>query len=1037
MMRRALIGITFVLLIILPYTAEAQTPTVELTKTIDGGLTTIDSGAVFTYVLQYRCVGIVANCDNVTVSDVLPPELAGGAGDVVLIGTPHTTGQTYDPATRTATWTFINPLPAGSTGELRMQVRFPPGVTPNGTIAQNQATIDATNTPAFTTPLVPITATATNTLQPSKTIIGGGAVPNQDAVYRVEFCRPSGNSSGQLNMTNITLVDNLPPGAVFVSASGGGVYDGAGHTVTWGPFDYDVTGPRCITQTVTVQFPSPPFNIGDNATNTLTSTGTPVGSATPVTSSTQITHGIVVGQPNADVGKSANTSEGTQNEVIRYRLRARNTGNVPLDDLTIRDAIPVELDVTQILTGGASATVPIAVCYETNLNAACTPLAGSPFTTSTTIPVSSLGLGAGEYLTALVWDYGAAGTIPPGYDDGSAGYDARILDVDRNGQPVPVGVQITNTATLSATQGATNITDSDGHVILVTPPTTRPQVSKNVQSGSPANPTDIITYRVQVGNAGNATNPLIDPVVVDLLDVDVEFVDWAGGGTPAPTLEQLDNYNATGRTLLRWRWARTFNAGENAQLTYRVRVRPGTAAGPNAVQNQAVLINGDTTLPRVVCPNGGADTGDLDGDGDTTEPTCSTNVVNVRVNSQAVIDSVKWVQGDLDTALSRYPDSGFTSPGGTFRYELRLTNTGNVPVNEFVLIDILPYIGDTGVIDTTPRLTEWRPTLETLTNIPSGVIVEYSETSNPCRPEVVPGGPVGCVPPNWSVTPPADLTLVRSLRFSFGTTVLEPEEEFILGWTMRTPTTAQPGEIAWNSFAYAARRVDNGQALLPSEPFKVGVTTLAAAPYGRKALNAVNGSQFEWAVVWVNNTNDFPINLRMVDPIPAGTVYDGGLQCVDNGLSVTSVCQYDAATNRIIWEGMVAPERGATEQNSIHKVVILFRVLSLDPNAAVTNQAEGVLDRNGNGDFSDETAAISQLRTNVIVWSPGSPPGSGGPPIIPSATSDILSRVTILPATGESPLWRVMVWGVAVLMVVFVVGAVLMQRRRGAEKRTG
>jgi hypothetical protein len=76
---------------------------------------------------------------------------------------------------------------------------------------------------------------------------------------------------------------------------------------------------------------------------------------------------------------------------------------------------------------------------------------------------------------------------------------------------------------------------------------------------------------------------------------------------------------------------------------------------------------------------------------------------------------------------------------------------------------------------------------------------------------------------------------VQSLKFDFGSIVLQPGDSLILAWPMRAPVNAPTNnEIAWNSFGYIGTRTDNNQTLLPSEPLKVGIVVqpLDPAIYG-------------------------------------------------------------------------------------------------------------------------------------------------------------------------------------------------------------
>ena len=133
----------------------------------------------------------------------------------------------YDEATRTASWTFTNDLGGGTVGlgsgsslELILQVRFPAGSTPDGTVATNTASysaiVDSTPTSIDSNP-APVAATATFEFEVRKSVRGGVAPLGLPVTYDVELCSPA---TGGLDLAaGATLRDTLPPGAVFVSAN--------------------------------------------------------------------------------------------------------------------------------------------------------------------------------------------------------------------------------------------------------------------------------------------------------------------------------------------------------------------------------------------------------------------------------------------------------------------------------------------------------------------------------------------------------------------------------------------------------------------------------------------------------------------------------------------------------------------------------------------------------------------------------------------------------------------------------------------------
>lgn len=161
-----------------------------------------------------------------------------------------------------------------------------------------------------------------------------------------------------------------------------------------------------------------------------------------------------------------------------------------------------------------------------------------------------------------------------------------------------------------------------------------------------------------------------------------------------------------------------------------------------------------------------------------------------------------------------------------------------------VLIDVLPFPGDTGVITASePRESQWRPLLAGPLSAPTGVTVYYSTQSNPQRPEVLSPNPPGAQPPAWSTTPPSDITTVRSLKIDFGISTLAPLDQFELVWPMRAPLNASTnGQIAWNSFGISATLADTNQPLPSAEPVKVGIAVQPIVPvaYGDRVWNDLN-----------------------------------------------------------------------------------------------------------------------------------------------------------------------------------------------------
>lgn len=216
--------------------------------------------------------------------------------------------------------------------------------------------------------------------------------------------------------------------------------------------------------------------------------------------------------------------------------------------------------------------------------------------------------------------------------------------------------------------------------------------------------------------------------------------------------------------------------------------------------------------------------------------------------AQPAIRSTVYGRSDTDAAWKTLPSLTNVTPGGRLDYELRVENTGRVSLSGATIIDILPGIGDRGVVSTDPRGSAWEPVLTGPVSAPAGVTVFYSTSRNPQRDELTPGLPAGAEPPAWTSTLPSDVSTVRSIKIEFTTKVLAPSEMVQLQWSMRAPVSGfTPGATAWNSVGSTAVYSSSGMKLPAAESALHG-TVLdypAGAAYGDRVwLDAnANGSQ--------------------------------------------------------------------------------------------------------------------------------------------------------------------------------------------------
>jgi uncharacterized repeat protein (TIGR01451 family) len=862
---------------------EAQ-PLLKSAIQVDPG-NTKQAGQTFAYRLTYNCSSTSGPCLNAEVVDLLPAALASPppasdvttvpaspTGDVAsIVITPNFMGS----GRTQVRFVMITPLPAGNSGDLLINVHFPNGSTPNGTQAVNTA--DGINLGAspgtFTTPPVTVTAVAALQVGLQKTLQTSPANLDMPETYLLRISNQQ-NTNGSLNLTAIgPVTDTLPPGTVFSGATPAadcqpGCVGTTPATVTWtSPCSVPLQPGQNCDISVNVVFPSATFPSGTNVTNSFTADGTPLGQPAQNLGTGTLPHLVTTFVPSPGAGFSKNLIGGfspsnppTLNQTFSYDLNITNSGNVALNSLVVIDTLPVEMQVSSVTTGSYNnlsdfaAGVGVRVSYEKNTALGTFTLWGSSpaANSNTTLTAPPPGLGAGEYLTRIRWEFGQAqvGMAP----SARPVITGQIVNPDNAGGPVAFGDTIMNCADLTAvpTAGTPNpVLRNDCESFVLSGPFVQLNPAKDNLSGGPFNPGQTVNWRLRVRSASQSSDPipLADLVATDLLPVDLLFVSWTfddqSTGLPAPQVfDQIPNFAGTGRTLLRWRWnAGSGNLGVNQQVWINISTTVRNGAANGSISNVFTL---DPDAPGLGqrCSGGAvADTLDFDEDANTAEILCSASqTANVAPIAQLV--SSKLVDGVCDGGFTG--TSSGTLIGGSVEYQLRVQNVGTVSMQNFVLIDILPFVGDTGVRDTNPRGSLWTPLLAAPIAPPAGTVIYYSTSGNPCRGEV--GGPVtGCDPPNWTTVPPVPISSVRSFKVEFGARVVGPFDFVDFTFSLTAPGTVPPAAPAFNSFAYQADRGD-GLGSLAAEPQKVGIT-LGNCP-------AAALGDFVWADVNSNGIQD-------------------------------------------------------------------------------------------------------------------------------------------------------------------------------------
>jgi len=826
----------------------AEKTSVQLEKTVNKS--TVLIGEEFTYTIKYTRPSTTADGQNVKIEDLLPANLeyvsntpSADVVDTIVEDVGGRTRITFD----------MGDLKAGKSGILKISAKFPAGTTlPTvggvANTAENTAVVTENlfeQNESNTVTVTPQALAPDFTIEKVKVIPQGNAVVGQVVTYQI---RVTGNSAlGGLNLQNITITDTLPAGAQYVSSDGGVENSGV---ITFPSIPVLQAG-QSVNKTIKVIYPASNFDITSTVQNRASVTATPLGAVDPITLEATVNHGF--GAPLAEVGDFRKDGRQSNDryavgQTAQYYLRnIQNTGNIPIDNIEIIDAIPEEITLTQISTGKYNEDCSVNVYYQTDVSLLADPTQWMAWGGTLNNPnnvflnVIDLGLPGGEIIKNIKWEIrNPVDGLVPGFAE-SAGAEIRGTVA----MPM-VGNKITNTSSLKATIGATDLTKNSSKDIFVIDDDAWITAEKSTVNGQSFNMKDTVQYRLTIKNHEFATGGYTNPVVFDVLpdEVDVEtggsgeviFTSDKGNSIitdpPTCTLTTVDFGGGVTHQVIKWTFSGVLQPGEYVTIDFNAVIKEHTPTGfvtndlyvtsesDPSFENEAELVSVPVLSPQKLYKTS----------------------KKVFVKFIGSMNSQKWVKGELDNDWNYYGIAagyGQTLPTGIADYRFKIENTGaNGPIRNLVLIDILPYIGDVGVIDPDARLTAWRPYLvnkitgENGGAVPAGIKIYYSTNSNPSRQELRdPEHNMGLPSDLWSEVPPEDITSVRAIKIFFDGLVLNSGDEVILEWPMRTPAHAPTGIIAWNSFGYGATYPDVDPAnpdviiqepFLPSEPKKVG-----------------------------------------------------------------------------------------------------------------------------------------------------------------------------------------------------------------------
>ena len=213
----------------------------------------------------------------------------------------------------------------------------------------------------------------------------------------------------------------------------------------------------------------------------------------------------------------------------------------------------------------------------------------------------------------------------------------------------------------------------------------------------------------------------------------------------------------------------------------------------------------------------------------------TSNNAYVVVSSKPGVTALKQVRRGTSGA---WGSSATIPPGGTGQYLLTVTNTGNVSLSNLCIVDILPHVGDIGILPPyASRSSAFELPLTTpITSIvPPGFSAFYynnppypAGTINPSRMTICGGfcgvtNPIGTTSGTWPASFPSGGTYSFSVSAGSSTT-LAPGASLQVIVPFTVPSNATVGTTACNSFAYQCTPTGSPATCLAAEPVDVCVT---------------------------------------------------------------------------------------------------------------------------------------------------------------------------------------------------------------------
>ncbi|MBI1748686.1 MAG: DUF11 domain-containing protein [Acidobacteria bacterium] len=385
--------------------AQASTDVLSADVTITKNApTTVVTGSDMTFTLNYSNLG-TAPAENVKFVDTLPP-------GVTFKGGTAPAGVTFTQAAGVVTFT-VGTLAPAATGSATITVTVNLSTT-GGNLINN---VEISTTTPESNPNNNKAQTTTAVLSADVTIVKSApltVISGNDLTYTLNF-----SNQGTAPADNVKIVDTMPAGVTFVSASPSGVFDVLTGTVTFAVGALLPGGSGTASITVTVNRTT---TGGTLINNVEISTTTP--ESNPNNNKAQTTTAVL--SADVTIAKSAPLTIVSGSD-LTYTINYSNQGTAPADNVKVVDTLPPGVTFK-------SATAPAGVTFTQTAGVVTftvgTLAAGATGSATITVTVNTTTTGG-----ALVNNVEISTTTPesnPNNNKAQASTDVMSADVTLN-----------------------------------------------------------------------------------------------------------------------------------------------------------------------------------------------------------------------------------------------------------------------------------------------------------------------------------------------------------------------------------------------------------------------------------------------------------------------------------------------------------------------------------------------------------------------------------------------------------------------------